>query len=209
MATQWKIFCMAGTDATKAEKSRKTGQDRLILRWRVIFACIAVAAVAIVLLLNLLAAGRAETAARQKADAVLAARFEAVFAEKEAPVTGMRVYPASGGGAFQFVFLAQAQNQADNSAYSSSFVFVVPVAGFSGPAVSVFYYSPDSGAQFLGNCRGRSLFDSESGEAVADTEISAGNLQKWASKIEAAAQGIIAAAARNRRNLYAGGGTEW
>ncbi len=196
---------------TNTSEDRKSRRDMLILRWRAIAICIAVVLAAVVLALNLFADSKAEITVRRKTNAVLADCFEDAFAEKEAPATGERVYPANSGNAFQFVFSAQAQNQADNSAYRNDLIFVVPVTGFSGPSVSVFYYTQESGAQFLGNCRTRGASVSESGEG--DAEISAGNLRKWISKIESVALGIVAAEAQHEaysgQNLYAGDGTEW
>lgn len=187
---------MIWNDTAKAETRQNPYLDGLSLRYRVIFACIAVFVLAAVLLLNIFSGGRVEAVVRQKADAVLAERFNAIFAGMDAPVTGTRVYPERGGDAFQFVFLAQGQSQTDNSAYSSSLIFVVPVIGISGPAVSVFYYTQDKGAMFLGDCSGHAIRAFGSGGLSTDTEISAANLRKWTSRIEAAARGIIAASMR-------------
>ena len=187
---------MTGFDVAKTKTEETTDLDKMTLRFRVISACIAVIVLVAVLLLNIFSGGNAEAAVRRNADAVLAERFGAVFADKAAPVTGNRVYPKSGGAAFQFVFWAQGQAQADVSAYSSNLIFVVPVMDISGPAVSVFYYTQDEGAKFLGNCRGQAIRALWPAGLSLDTEISAGNLRKWTSKIEAAARGIIAASGR-------------
>lgn len=182
---------------SKAATARKGGQDRIVLRWRVIFACIAAALLGLALLFNLLGSRRSEDAVRRKANEVLAERFASVFAEREAPAAGERAYPQSGGAALQFVFWAQGRR--GGSPYADELIFVVPVAGLSGPVLSVFYYTQGRGAVFLGNCRGEELFSLQAGGGGQDGGISEGNLRKWTAKIEKAARGIIASAGRRER----------
>lgn len=181
----------------KAAAAVERRRDRLTLRWRVTFACIAAALLAIALLFNFLGASRSEDAVRRKADEVLAERFASVFAERVSPVAGERAYPESGGSAFQFVFWAQ--SRVGSSPYAGELIFVVPIAGLSGPVLSVFYYTQGQGAVFLGNFRGVEVSSFQAGGGGQDAGISEGNLRKWTAKIEEAARGIIASAGPQAR----------
>ena len=182
----------ATPETAKDTEKRKTGQDALALRYRAIFACIAAAALALVLLLSILPSGMAESSARRNVDAALAARFGSVFLGRDAPVAGERVSPKSAGAAFQFVFWAQGQDESAGSDYAGELIFIVPVQGMSGPLAAVFYYTQDGTLRFIGNCGGGIGGSSFDGAAPSATEISAGNLRKWSAKIEAVAAQIIA-----------------
>ena len=182
---------MTEAEAPKAAAKQKSKEDNLTLRYRIIFACIAVFALACILLLSILPSKAVERAVRRNADAVLAERFSLAFPGRNAPVTGTRVFPKSGGAAFQFVFLAQGQTGQSNTDFADELIFIVPVSGISGPAASIFYYSQDGTLRFIGNSTRRAgglLFD---GAPPAATEISASNLRKWQAKIEAVAAQIL------------------
>lgn len=181
-------------DGESLEKKKMSPEEALVLRWRIIFASIAVGGIVIVLLLSILPSRMIEDSVKRSADAVLAARFESVFPDKAPPATGERVRLESGGAAFQFVFLAQGKGGANDADYADELIFVVPVSNLSGPAASVFYYTQDEAASFIGNCGGRPVFALSYADAIAPVidEISAGNLRKWKARIEAAAKGILA-----------------
>ena len=182
----------ANSSPKKPPRRQLSKEEALTLRYRVIFACIAAFALVAILLLSILPSGMVEMSARGNVDAVLAARFSSVFLGRNAPVAGERVYPRSAGAAFQFVFLAQGQNWMNRSDYANELIFVVPVQGMSGPLSSVFYYTQDEGAQFIGNCGDGIGSFSVDGAAPLTTEISMGNLRKWQAKIEEIAPQILA-----------------
>ena len=182
----------ANSSHKKPPRKQLSKEEAMILRCRVIFACIAAFAVAAILLLSILPSRMMERTVRRTADAVLAERFSSVFPKRAAPVTGTRVYLKSGGAAFQFVFLAQGQGESASSDYVDELIFIVPVQGISGPAASLFYYAQDGELRFIGNCTGRPRAALNEGAPPSAMEISQSNLRKWQAKIEAAAKRMLA-----------------